>query len=151
MQGMASTRPGAWSFAKMLPPLDRVIDRLSKGRTSLPAVLAGLPVIMVTTTGRKSGATRTTPLIAVPIDDDLALVGTNFGQPRTPDWVLNLEHEPRATVVYGGVEREARARPADEEERALVWKAASAVYGGYDKYQRRIRGREIRIFVLEPA
>jgi deazaflavin-dependent oxidoreductase (nitroreductase family) len=151
VQATASTRPGAWAFAHLLPPLDRVTHRLTKGRTTLPAVLAGLPTLMVTTTGRRSGRARTTPLIAVPVGDDLALLGTNFGQPATPAWVLNLEADPRASVDYEGRRCEVVARPATDGERSRVWAASSGVYGGYQKYRSRVTGRDIRIFVLEPA
>ena len=127
-----------------------MIFRLTHGRTSAPALLAGLPVMMVTTTGRKSGQSRTTPLIAVPVDDSLALIGTNFGQRSTPAWVLNLEAHPRVSVTYRERRRELRARPATEAERAAVWRAASGIYGGYDKYQQRIAGRTVRVFIFEP-
>ena len=148
-QGFGSTKAGAWFFSKTLATFDRIIHRLSKGRTSLPQVLAGLPVLMVTTTGRKSGSRRTTPLIAVPSGDDLALLGTNFGQSSTPGWVFNLEADDRATVAYRNRSVEVRARPATEAERAAVWERSRGVYGGYDRYQERITGRDIRIFVLE--
>lgn len=151
MQAFGSTRTGAWFFSKTLAPIDRLLHRATKGRMTLPAVLAGLPVIMVTTTGRKSGLPRTTPLISVPIGDDLTLLGTNFGQTSTPSWVFNLEADPRATVEYHGVERPVVARPATDVERDHVWKASAGVYGGYEKYQQRISGREVRVFVLEPA
>lgn len=152
MQRVGSSTPGAWSFARLLPPLDRVAHRVSGGRTSLPAVLAGLPVLMVTTVGRRSGRPRTTPLISVPVnDDDLALLGTNFGQPSTPAWVFNLEADPRAVVEYDGARREVTARPATDAEREQVWAASRGVYGGYEKYRERISGRDIRIFVLEPS
>ena len=100
MQRFASTRPGAWLFSKVLRHLDDVVGRLTSGRTSAPEVLAGLPVLDVTTTGRKSGLRRTSHLIAVPIGDTLALLGTNFGQPSTPAWVLNLEADPHASLTY---------------------------------------------------
>lgn len=151
VQRVASTRPGAWSFARMLPPLDRLVHRLADGRTSLPEVLAGLPVLMVTTTGRHSGLPRTTPLISVPVGDDLALLGTNFGQPHTPAWVFNLEADPTATVSYRGVDRAVRARPATDAERAEAWRRSAGVYGGYERYRERVEGRTIRIFVLEPT
>jgi deazaflavin-dependent oxidoreductase (nitroreductase family) len=151
MQAFASSRPGAWMFSKLLAPLDRVVHRLSKGKTTLPQVLAGLPVLFVTTTGRKSGQPRTTPLIAVPIGDTLALVGTNFGQPSTPAWVHNLEADPHARASYRERAIDVTTRPATDDERAAVWDAAAGVYPGYGKYQERIHGREIRIFVLEPA
>ena len=69
IQAFASTRPGAWLFSKVLRHLDDVVGRLTSGRTSAPEVLAGLPVIDVVTTGRKSGLPRRSHLIAVPIDE----------------------------------------------------------------------------------
>ena len=151
MQRFASTRWGAWAFSKTLMPIDRVVRRLSKGRTSAPQLLAGLPVLFVTTTGRRSGRPRTAPLIAVPCGDSLALLGTNFGQSSTPTWVLNLEADPGATVTYKDAELAVRARPATRVERDEVWSASKAIYPGYAKYRKRISGREVGIFVLEPA
>jgi deazaflavin-dependent oxidoreductase (nitroreductase family) len=149
MQAFGSSTPGAWFFSKTLRHLDRLVHRASKGRTSTPALLAGLPVLLVTTTGRRSGQPRTSPLIAPPIGDDLALVGTNFGQPHTPSWVLNLEADPHVAVEYQGHRCDAVARPATEAEATAVWQAASGIYGGYAKYQQRISGRSVRVFVLE--
>jgi len=151
VQRFASTRPGAWLFSKVLRHLDDVVGRLTSGRTSAPEVLAALPVLDVTTTGRKSGLRRTSHLIAVPIGDTVALLGTNFGQPSTPAWVLNLETDPRATVTYRHRTVEATARPADPEEHAAVLAGSAQVYGGYLKYQQRITGRRLRIFLLDPA
>jgi deazaflavin-dependent oxidoreductase (nitroreductase family) len=148
-QRLGSTKPGAWTFSSVLPPLDRLVHRCGKGGTSLPAVLAGLPVIMVTTTGRKSGQPRLTPLISVPLGDDLTLLGTNFGQTNTPAWVLNLEADPRCTVEYHGTTLAATARPATDPEREATWAASAGIYGGYRKYQQRVQDRTIRIFVLE--
>ena len=151
-QALGSSKPGAWVFAKSLVPMDKAVRTASGGRTSAPAILAGLPVLWVTTTGRKSGQARTTPLIAVPIGDDgLALLGTNFGQSKTPAWVFNLEADPAATVRYRDQECPATARPATDAERDEVWQRSTGIYGGYDKYQERITGRTVRIFVLNPS
>src|SRR5689334_1971092 len=117
-QAFASTRPGAWVFSKVLRRLDDVVVRVTRGRTSAPEVLAGLPVLDITTTGRRSGAPRRTHLIAVPYADTLALLGTNFGQRGTPAWVLNLEADPRLTVTHHGVTVPAVARAAGDEQRA---------------------------------
>jgi deazaflavin-dependent oxidoreductase (nitroreductase family) len=149
VQSFASTRPGAWFFSKVLHHLDDLVVKVSKGRTSAPEVLAGLPVVDVTSIGRKSGLPRRSHLIAVPIDGTLALLGTNFGQPSTPAWVLNLEANPRATVTYRRRTLEATARPATDDERARVLAGSAQVYGGYLKYQQRITGRRLRIFMLE--
>jgi len=151
VQAVAATRPGAWFFARTLHHLDDLVGRLTRGRTSVPELLAGLPVVDVTTTGRKTGLRRPTHLISVPVGDTLALLGTNFGQPSTPAWVLNLEADPRATVTLHGTTREVVARPASESELTEVLANSAGVYGGYLKYQQRITDRRLRIFVLEPA
>jgi deazaflavin-dependent oxidoreductase (nitroreductase family) len=117
----------------------------------LGAKLLWFPAALLTTTGRKSGLRRTSHLIAVPYEDTLALLGTNFGQPSTPAWVLNLEAEPRASVAHEATSIEVVARPATETERSQVLARAATVYGGYAKYLGRISGRQVRIFVLEPA
>ena len=151
MQAFGATKPGAWFFSKTLRFMDRAVLKVTSGRTTVPEVLAGLPVLTVTTTGRKSGQPRTSPLIAPPVGDTVAIVGTNFGQGSTPDWVHNLEADPHATVAYRNTTRQVTARPATADEEAEAWRAADGVYGGYAKYQQRINGRTVRVFVLEPA
>lgn len=151
VQAFASTRFGAWVFSKALRHVDDLVGRVSRGRQSGPGLLAGLPVLDLTTTGRKSGQPRTSHLISIPVGDTLALLGTNFGQPSTPAWVLNLEAEPRATVSFRGEVRPVVARPATEAEREQVLAASAGIYGGYLKYQQRITTRRVRIFVLDPA
>jgi deazaflavin-dependent oxidoreductase (nitroreductase family) len=151
VQTFASTRPGAWLFSKTLAGMDRVVARRTGDRSTLPPLLAGLPVLTLTSTGRRTGRLRDTHLIAVPIGDTLALLGTNFGQPSTPAWVLNLEADPKATVTHRGTSRAVVARAATESERAQVLASSVGVYGGYVKYQQRITGRRLRIFVLDPA
>jgi deazaflavin-dependent oxidoreductase (nitroreductase family) len=148
----AGTRPGGWVFAHSLRHLDDVVGRLSGGRHSAPGLLAGLAVIEVTTTGRTSGLRRTSHLIATPYAGTLALLGTNFGQPSTPAWVLNLEADPHATVTYRGASREVIARPASPAEAAEVFALAGEFYPGYLNYRTRIgASRRIRTFVREPA
>jgi deazaflavin-dependent oxidoreductase (nitroreductase family) len=149
VQAAASTRPGAWLMSRLLPPSDRAVTRLTGGRVSLPRLFAGLPTLVLTSTGRRSGRPRPAHLIAVPVEDTLALLGTNFGQTKTPAWVLNLEADPRASVTYDGIARDVVAREATEEERAAILTASRGVYGGYVKYQQRITGRRVRMFVLE--
>ncbi len=102
----------------------------------------------IVTTGRRSGAPRRTHLIAVPYADTLALLGTNFGQRSTPAWVLNLEADPRLSVMHRGVTLDAIARPATPEEETAVLAASAGVYGGYLKYQDRIT-RRLRIFIVD--
>jgi deazaflavin-dependent oxidoreductase (nitroreductase family) len=150
MQQVASSKPGAWAFSKVLHHADRRLYRWSKGRFTVPAIVAGLPVVMLTTTGAKSGQARTMPLLAIPVGDDLAIIGTNFGQTSTPGWVFNLEADPHAMVGYRDREVAVVARPATDDEFDVAFTAAAKVYPGYDKYRERISGREIRVFVLQP-
>jgi deazaflavin-dependent oxidoreductase (nitroreductase family) len=151
MQAIAGTRFGAWFFSKTIESMDRVCRKVTNDRRTATQLLAGLPVIYVTTTGRKSGDARTHPLVAVPVHDTLAIIGSNFGGKRTPGWVFNLEADATARVRYADAERDVRARAATDDERAAVWNEARVVYPGYDKYQERVTGREIRIFLFEPT
>jgi deazaflavin-dependent oxidoreductase (nitroreductase family) len=148
----AGTRAGGWVFSHVLRHLDDLLGRLTDGRRSAPGLLAGLEVLEVTTTGRRSGLRRTSHLIATPYDGGLALLGTNFGQAATPAWALNLEADPRATLTYRGASREVVARAATPAEADVVFGLAARSYPGYARYRQRVgQRRRIRVFVLEPA
>ncbi len=151
VQQVASSRPGAWVFARTLHPVDRALFRATRGRVTVPGLMAGLPVIMLTTTGARTGRPRTAPLLGVPIGDDLAVIGTNYGQKPTPGWVYNLEADPTATVGYRARTVTVTARRADEAETDLAFEQAAHVYPGYARYRDRVDHRDIRVFVLEPA
>ena len=151
MQHVAASKPGAWMFSKVLHHADRRLHAWTSGRYTVPTILAGLPVVMVTTTGARSGVPRTMPLLAIPIGDDLAVIGTNFGQTDTPGWVFNLEADPHGSVTYRDREVAFVARPATDAEYDTAFASAAQVYPGYDKYRERISDRRIRVFVLEPT
>jgi deazaflavin-dependent oxidoreductase (nitroreductase family) len=147
----AGSRPGAWMFSHTLRHLDAGIGRLTHGRHSAPSLLSGLAVLTLTTTGRRSGAPRTSHLIATPHGDDLALIGTNFGQESTPAWVLNLETHPRATLTHRGTSADVVAREATAEETEDVFRTAATFYPGYGSYRSRLAGRRrVRVFILQP-
>ncbi len=148
MQKVAATKPMAWAFQKTLYPIDKRLFRWTKGKVTVPGIVAGLPVILLTTTGRRSGEPRTMPLLGVPIGDDLAVIGTNYGTTHTPGWVYNLEADPSATVEYRGTRVDVTARPADDTEYDIAFDLAAAVYAGYAAYRERITDREVRVFVL---
>ncbi len=150
VQAFGASRPGAWLFSRILPPLDTLVQRLTRRRHTLPSLLAGLPVVDLTTTGRRTGQPRTAHLIAVPYGEALAVLGTNFGQASTPTWVLNLEAESRARLTYRDRSVEVVARPLVGDEAAELLDRAERLYAGYRKYQTRITGRRLRIFALEP-
>lgn len=147
---LTSSRPGAWFFSKTIHHVDRLLLRVTRGRTTAPGLLAGLPVITLVTTGARSGERRETPLVGVPVDGNLAVVGTNFGQRRTPAWWFNLEAHRDVEVTYRGASVDARARDANDDERVEIWETARRIYAGYEAYARRIERRPIHIAVLEP-
>jgi deazaflavin-dependent oxidoreductase (nitroreductase family) len=151
MQKVAASAPGSWAFQKTLYAVDRPLFRASKGRWSVPGVLAGLPLIMLTTTGAKSGLPRTMPLVGIPMGDDMAVIGSNYGQEHTPGWVHNLLANPAATVAHRDCSLEVAARQATDAEADEAFEIAARIYPGYAKYRARASHRVIRVFVLEPA
>jgi deazaflavin-dependent oxidoreductase (nitroreductase family) len=152
VRAFASSRFGAWLTPKTLVPLDRWTTRLTHGRVSLPVALAALPVVTLITTGRKSGLSRQHHLLAIPYQGNLALMGTNFGQPGTPAWTLNLEANPRATVSYGNITRNVSARPATPGERTNILATATTKFSGAAHYKQRLEGRRpLPVFVLQAA
>ena len=151
MQAVASSRPGAWMFSKTLHQQDKVLFNATGGRLTVSSVLAGLPVVMVTTTGAKTGQSRAMPLLGIPVGGDLAVIGSNYGQKSTPGWVYNLEADPSAVVGYRDRTVAVVARQADEIEAGQVFELAGAVYPGYAKYRIRADHRVIKVFVLESA
>ena len=147
-QRIAASGPGSWLSQRTLYPFDKVLYKRTKGRVTIAELMAGLPVIMLTTTGAKSGELRSMPLVGIPLDDDLALIGSNYGQKRTPGWVYNLEANPEATVSYRDKSVEVTARPATDAEADRAFEIASGFYPGYAKYRARASHRTIRVFVL---
>jgi deazaflavin-dependent oxidoreductase (nitroreductase family) len=148
-QRFASSTFGARVFAPTAHHVDKFTLRVTGGRTTFAGFLAGIPVLTITTTGRRSGLPRTMPLLGVPIGDDVALVGTNFGRETEPAWVGNLQADPRATVEFRGTQVDATARDATAEEREQVLSQAARIYPGYDAYRERITTRAIPVLVLE--
>ena len=149
-QRIAASGPGAWLFQRTLYPVDKVLYARTDGRLTVPGLMAGLPVIMLTTTGAKSGEPRSMPLVGIPLGDDLAVIGSNYGQQRTPGWVYNLEADPTATVSYRDRAVEVTARAASDAETDEAFEIAASCYPGYGKYRARASHRTIRVFVLEP-
>lgn len=151
VQGLGSSAAGEWILRRTLHGLDRRVFSLSNGRMTASSFLAGVPILMLTTRGAKSGRRRTSPLIGFPISDSLAVIGSNYGQQATPGWVYNLEAEPAAKVSYRNVAVDVVARRANEDEVEAVFAAAAPVYPGYAKYRKRAAHRTIRVFVLDAA
>jgi len=107
------------------------------------------PILLLTTTGRKSGRRRTTPLVYLPDGDNMVIIASNGGAPQHPEWWLNLRAEPKAEVQVGRDVKAVVAEKADREERDRLWREVVEMYRGYDEYQRSTK-REIPVVVLRP-
>jgi F420H(2)-dependent quinone reductase len=110
----------------------------------------GLPVIIVTHTGNKTGATRKTPLMRVTDGANYILVGSMGGAPTNPVWVYNLRAHPEVEIRDHTEIHAMRVREvSDDAERARLWKLAVAAYPPYEEYQAKTT-RRIPVFVAEP-
>jgi deazaflavin-dependent oxidoreductase (nitroreductase family) len=107
----------------------------------------GTSILILTTTGRKSGEERTNPLIFGRHGDDYLVVGSKGGSPAPPAWYLNLVADPEVHVQVKGDRFAAHARTATAEEKPELWKTMTAVWPDYDGYQQRTE-REIPVVIL---
>jgi deazaflavin-dependent oxidoreductase (nitroreductase family) len=114
-------------------------------------MLTGLPVVVITTTGAKSGKPRTIPLAGIPDGEKIILVPTHFGQHTYPAWYYNLLANPRAQLQQNGKPREYISRIANQDEWEDFWNLAVHYYPGYQSYRERSGDRDIPLFVLEPV
>lgn len=150
IRSLAHRVGGAPWFARaarrVLPPLDRFIGRLTGGRL---VALGVVPSLLLTTTGRRSGQPRTTPLLYVADGDAYVVVGSNWGQARQPAWALNLLATPEATVTVKGDRIPVRARRVTGEERERLWRLVVSEWPPYEAYVQRAGGRPIHLFRLE--
>ncbi len=143
-------------MADYIPPaLDWVREQVelyeSSGGTEGTTLLdTGLPCVLVTHTGNKSGAIRKIPLMRVAVDGNYVLIGSMGGQPKNPVWVYNLRANPDIQLRDKTAVFDMRVREVtDEQEREMLWAAAVAAYPAYDEYQAKTT-RRIPVFVAEP-
>jgi len=151
VQRAAALGPASRILSGTLHRVDRPILRLSGGRWTATSLLSGLPVIMLTTTGARSGQPRSVPLIAIPDGDTLILIASSFGRTRHPAWYHNLKATPRVMVSTRGWSATYIAHEAAGQERERLWPLAVQRYAGYAAYARRTAHRQIPVMVLVPA
>ena len=109
----------------------------------------GLPVIILTSRGAKSGKVRKSPLMRVEHDGSYAAVASMGGAPNNPEWYHNLVADTHVEVQDGPAPRDMRARLVEGEEKAIWWERAVAAFTNYAAYQQKT-DREIPLFVIEP-
>ena len=134
-------------FIKTVSVIHGFLYRTTNGR--IGGRLGRVPTLLLTTTGRKSGRERTTPLLYIKDDASYVVVGSNGGDARHPAWWLNLRENPQARVQVRKRKLSVEARKADAEEKARLWPQLTKVYPGYDEYQTRTT-REIPVVILTP-
>jgi deazaflavin-dependent oxidoreductase (nitroreductase family) len=147
----AAWPPISWVYARALHHIDRVVFRVTRGRATFTSWVAGLPIVMLTTTGAKSGRRHTLPLVALPEGDRLVVIASNYGQSRNPAWYHNLRAHPAAAVVFEGVERQVTARELDGEERERHYTRGIEIYPGWKHYRKRASHRQIPVIELTPV
>lgn len=128
--------------------LNTPLYRLSGGRVG--GRVGRAPVLLLTTTGRKSGQPRTAPIVYLADGDNVVLINTNAGNAKIPAWSLNLKANPEAEVEIGRKRRPVRARVAAGEERANLWRKHVEQFEGFDSYKQKLE-REPSVWVLEPT
>jgi len=131
---------------KMSGAVYATIYRISGGR--LGGRSGAHDIVLLTTTGRKSGEPRTVPVAAMPDGDRRILVASNAGQDHQPAWFLNIEANGAVSIRTGNDTLAARARVATDVERAELWPKVSAWWSRYDKYQSKT-SRDIPLVIVE--
>ena len=142
---------GASIASRVLHRFDKTILKLTKNRKSLTSMLSGIPVVVLTSTGAKSGLLRTVPLLGVVKGKDIFLIASNWGQAKHPAWYYNLKANPKVHISYEGNDGDYISRDATEAEREAYWEEAVHMYPGYANYKKRITTREIPMFILSPV
>lgn len=123
----------------------------SGGKEGNTLLDTGMPCIIVTNTGNKTGGIRKTPLMRVKVGSGYVLVGSMGGQPKNPVWVYNLRANPDVDIRDGTQVTKMKVREVtDEQERARLWSASAEAYPPYNDYQARTT-RKIPVFLAEPV
>lgn len=149
---LSATAPVSWLLSHTLHRVDKLVFRFTAGKRTFSSIVTGLPVIMLTTTGAKSGKVRTVPVLGLPDDDRVVVFASGYGKsPKPPSWYHNLRAEPKARATVRGVDRRVLAYEAEDEERDRLWRKGLEIYPGFAGYQQRIVGRSIPVMVLSPV
>jgi deazaflavin-dependent oxidoreductase (nitroreductase family) len=137
------------AVAKFVTRLHRLTFDVSKGKVA--GNVGGMPVVKLTTVGKKSGQRRSTMLTSPLVEgDNVVLVASYGGDDRNPAWYSNLAADPDVEIVMNGARKRMRARVAEGDERTRLWEALTAEHANYAGYQRKTL-RQIPVVVLEPV
>jgi deazaflavin-dependent oxidoreductase (nitroreductase family) len=140
--------PVVQAAQRLATKLHVALFRRTEGRVG--GRLVGNPILLLHTTGRRSGKPRTTPLLYLPDGENLVIVASNGGAAKHPAWWLNLRQMEEATVQVGERKVSVRAEEVSGEEKRRLWARLVEAYPGYASYQKKTE-REIPVVVLRPA
>jgi deazaflavin-dependent oxidoreductase (nitroreductase family) len=141
----------AW-MPRFLPQftwIDRTLNRLTGGRITLVRI-AGLPSLVLTVVGRKSGIPRSTPVLCVPHEAGYLVAGSNFGGPKPPVWIFNVRAAEKVTINVNGKEMTAVPREVKGAEREVMWAHMLTTWPNYARYAERT-DRVIPVFLMTPT
>ncbi len=141
LTGEYETSPSDWARNQA--------ERFEQSGGTEANTLRGMPIILLTSVGAKSGKLRKTPLMRVEHNGEYAVVASLGGAPKHPVWYYNLKQNPHVELQDGPVKRDYLAREVTGNEKAVWWERAVAAYPDYADYQRKTT-RQIPVFVLSP-
>lgn len=136
--------PSAWNWVA------KQVDLYESSGGTKGLTIEGKPVVVMTMRGRKSGKVRKAAVMRVEHDGSYAAIASKGGDPKHPEWYLNLLDDPEVTVQDGTEVYDMRAHQAEGDERTAWWARAVEVWPQYDGYQTKT-SRQIPVLVLEPA
>ena len=147
---VAGSRVGGAALSKITPPLDKFISRASGGRGTSTQLLTGLPIMMLTTTGAKTGQARTCPVLGIPFGEDYGLQSGNFGVTSVPAWVHNLRAYPECRATFRGFVGTMNAQELTGSARKTMWGRLIRFNPQYARYQQDTQ-RDLPVMLLERA
>lgn len=148
---LSATVPVSWVLSHTLHRVDKLVFRFTDGKRTFSSLVTDLPVIMLSTTGARSGKVRTVPVLGLPDGDRFVVFASGYGEnAKRPSWYYNLRSEPEARVGVEGVAHPVQAYEAEGEERDLLWRKGLEIYPGFAGYQKRTGEQRIPVMVLAP-
>ena len=144
-----SGKPWFSKLGQAVVPVDLALQRRTRGRVGLMRAL-GVPHLLLTTTGRRTGQPRSVPLQYLPSGGEYVVVASNWGKDHHAAWSANLLATPDAVVSENGRDVPVRARLLRGDERERAWRRLTEQWPAYDDYAERAGNREIRLFALAP-
>jgi deazaflavin-dependent oxidoreductase (nitroreductase family) len=147
----ASSAMGAKVFSMIAPPLDSLIVKLTRGKSSASKIFSGEAVYTLRSIGAKSGQERETTLFGVADGNNVIFIASNWGKAKYPSWYHNLKANPKASISFNGITTRYIAHEAKGKEREAKWAHMTSVYDIYEKYVGRTGGRVIPVMIMTRA